>query len=304
MKLSKIDLFAGVLVTVIWGCNFSVIELGLKSLDPFLLTLLRFTFCAIPLVFFIRKPDNITYATLATYGILFGAGLWWVVNFAMYSGLSAGMSSVFLQFSAFFTIIMSSIFLKEGINKVHFVGMFFSGLGLLMILYLSEEKSTTVGIFLVLLAAFSWSLCNLIVKVKKPKDMVAFIVWSSLFSVPAIFVMTIYFEGLKPFQNLISDFTWGAAFSIFFQCYVTTIFGYMTWNNLMKKYPASVVAPLSLIVPVSGILTSYIFFDEHLSPAQGLAILFVFIGIAIFINSSKILSVVGSSKVLSRFVRG
>lgn len=288
MKLKKIDLLAGVLVTVIWGCNFSVIGLGLKSLDPFLLTLLRFFLCAIPLALFIKKPPNIGYRTLALYGVLFGAGLWWVVNFAMYNGLSPGMSSVFLQFSAFFTIVLSSLFLKEKINAVHGAGMLLAGAGLLMMLYLAEQSSTTAGILLVLLAALSWSLCNLIVKVKKPQNMIAFIVWSSLFSVPAILIMTLFAEGLRPFRNLLDDFTWGTGFSLFFQSYITTILGYWVWNNLMKHYPASLVAPLSLIVPVSGVLTSYLFFDERLSPAQGLAIALVLIGIAIFINSERI----------------
>ncbi|MCS3420727.1 O-acetylserine/cysteine efflux transporter [Pseudomonas sp. BIGb0450] len=288
MKMSKLDLLAGVLVTVIWGANFSVIGLGLQSLDPFLLTLLRFTFCAIPLVFFIRRPRGVSYCTLATYGVLFGAGLWGVVNIAMYNGLSAGMSSVFLQFSAFFTIVLSGLFLNESINRVHMAGMAFAVAGLLLILYLSNKTSTTLGIVLVLLAAVAWSVCNLIVKVKKPADMIAFIVWSSLFSLPVLLLMTLWFEGLRPFENLLEDFTWGAGFSIFFQCYITTIGGYLVWNNLMKKYPASMVAPLSLIVPVSGILASWLFFDERLSLGQFLAIGLVFVGIAIFVNSAKI----------------
>ncbi|WP_218174784.1 EamA family transporter [Pseudomonas yamanorum] len=288
MKMSKLDLLAGVLVTVIWGANFSVIGLGLQSLDPFLLTLLRFTFCAIPLVFFIRRPRGVSYCTLATYGVLFGAGLWGVVNIAMYNGLSAGMSSVFLQFSAFFTIVLSGLFLNESINRVHMAGMAFAVAGLLLILYLSNKTSTTLGVVLVLLAAVAWSVCNLIVKVKKPADMIAFIVWSSLFSLPVLLLMTLWFEGLRPFENLLEDFTWGAGFSIFFQCYITTIGGYLVWNNLMKKYPASMVAPLSLIVPVSGILASWLFFDERLSQGQFLAIGLVFVGIAIFVNSAKI----------------
>lgn len=288
MKMSKLDLLAGALVTVIWGANFSVIGLGLQSLDPFLLTLLRFTFCAIPLVFFIRRPRGVSYCTLATYGVLFGAGLWGVVNIAMYNGLSAGMSSVFLQFSAFFTIVLSGLFLNESINRVHMAGMAFAVAGLLLILYLSNKTSTTLGVVLVLLAAVAWSVCNLIVKVKKPAEMIAFIVWSSLFSLPVLLLMTLWFEGLRPFENLLEDFTWGAGFSIFFQCYITTIGGYLVWNNLMKKYPASMVAPLSLIVPVSGILASWLFFDERLSQGQFLAIGLVFVGIAIFVNSAKI----------------
>jgi O-acetylserine/cysteine efflux transporter len=290
VKLTRIDLFAGIAVTVIWGANFSVIGLGLQSLDAFLLTLLRFTFCALPLVFFIQRPIGVSYATLATYGVLFGSGLWGVVNIAMANGLSAGMSSVFLQFSAFFTIVLSGLFLREAINRVHISAMVISVSGLLLILQLSDKVSTTQGILLVLLAGFSWSLCNLIVKVKKPGNMIAFIVWSSLFAVPVIFLLTIWFNGLRPFETLWDDMTWSAGFSIVFQCYITTLGGYWVWNNLMKKYPASMVAPLSLIVPVSGLLTSWLFFDEQLSLGQWAAIGLVFIGIGIFVNSARIVS--------------
>ena len=73
MALSKCDLVVGLVVTIIWGANFSVIGLGLQSLDPFMLTLLRFTFCALPLLLFIPKPRGVSYATLAAYGVLFGA---------------------------------------------------------------------------------------------------------------------------------------------------------------------------------------------------------------------------------------
>jgi len=40
-----------ILVTMIWGVNFSVIKIGLGSLDPFTLVGVRFILCAFPLVF-------------------------------------------------------------------------------------------------------------------------------------------------------------------------------------------------------------------------------------------------------------
>ncbi|MCY1411622.1 putative amino-acid metabolite efflux pump [compost metagenome] len=285
MKMSKLDLVAGVLVTILWGCNFSVIELGLRSLDPYLLTLLRFTFCAIPLVFFVRRPAGISFGVLALYGVLFGAGLWWLVNFAMYQGLSPGMSSVFLQFSAFFTIVLSSAVLGERIAVAHICGMAFAACGLMMILLLSDESSTVTGVLLVLVAALAWSLCNLLVKLKRPAEMVAFIIWSSLFSVPAIFVLTVAANGWAPFAALADGVPWEAMFSVLFQSYITTILGYLVWNNLMKKYPASQVAPLSLLVPVSGLVASYLFFGEAMNVAKAMAIGFVLLGIVIFVNA-------------------
>lgn len=285
MTLSKSDLIAGVMVTVLWGCNFSVIEMGLRNLDPYILTLLRFTLCSVPLIFFIRRPSGVSLKTLFVYGVLFGAGLWWTVNFAMASGLSPGMSSVFLQFSAFFTIILSAIFLKEKLHSLHVCGMTFALVGLVMMLIVSGQQSTVIGILLVLAAALAWSLCNLIVKIKRPGEMVAFIVWSSLFSVPAIFVLTIMVKGWEPFYSLSSGLVGEAIFSIVFQSYVTTIVGYWVWNNLMKKYPVSSVAPLSLLVPVSGVAASHIFFGESMSFLQGTAVALVLMGIVIFLNA-------------------
>lgn len=288
MTVKKSDLAIGILVMIIWGANFSVIGVGLGSLDPFLMTFLRAILCAFPLVFFIKKPKNISVSTLAIYGIIFGVGMGGGMNLAMTNGLSAGMTSVLLQFSAFFTIIFGYLFLKENITKTHVVGMMFSSAGLLIIVFASNDHSTHFGILFILLAALCWAVCNLIVKIKKPEDMITFIVWSSLFSAPVLLIVTLLAEGTEPLAHMYSTLTWQGAFSVLFQSYVTTIFGYMTWNNLLKKYPTHTIAPLSLIVPVAGIFTSYLFFHEQLSVIQGLAILCIFIGISIFINSATI----------------
>lgn len=290
----KIDLFVGFLVTVLWGGNFAIIDLGLRDLDPFALTLMRFVFCAFPLVFFIRRPKDVPLKNIALYGCVFGVGLWWIVNYAMYKGLSAGLSSVFLQFSAFFTILFSCLFMGEKINKVHFVGIILASFGLLMIIAFSDDTSTINGIILVMVAAVAWAICNIIIKFTKPADMVAFIVWSSLFAVPAILIMTVCFKGWGAITTIPASLTVSSAFSVLFQAYITTIMGYMIWNNLMKKYPATQVAPLSLFVPISGVITSYLFLDEKLSSAQTLSVGVVILGILIFLNSGVFLKFLNS----------
>lgn len=288
MTISNKHLLAGILVTVIWGCNFSVIELGLKTLDPFLLTLLRFTFCAIPAVFLFKIPKDISYSALFLYGTLFGSGLWWTVNFAMYQGLTPGMSSIFLQFSAYFTIIGSAVIFKERIGYSHIAGILCSIAGLLLMLKANQERSTSFGIGLVLAAAIAWAACNLIVKKIKPVDMVAFIVWSSLFSIPSLLGLTLAVKGVDPFAALPSSLTWEALFSILFQSFITTLFGYYVWNSLMKRYPATLVAPLSLIVPASGVLCSFIFFEEQLDNMQWVSLLLVFLGLVIFMFAPRL----------------
>ncbi|WP_150466835.1 EamA family transporter [Francisella sp. SYW-9] len=287
MKL-KFDFFIGALVTIMWGFNFCIIELGLKDLDPFILILLRFFFCFFPIIFFIRKPE-VSWFAIIIYGVLFGAGLWWMVSFAIYEGLSVGISSVFLQFAVFFTIILSFLILSEKISKSHIFGMIISLIGLLIIIFSSKEHSTIEGILLVLSAALSWALCNIIVKITKPSDMFAFIIWSSLFSTIAVLIITIIVKGYNVILLIPNEITLRSSFSVLFQSYITTILGYYIWNNLMKKHLASSIAPLSLLTPPASIICAYIFFGDTLSISQIVSVIIVIFGISIFFNLQQIL---------------
>lgn len=194
-----------------------MIEAGLRDLDPFLLTGLRFTFTAFPLILFLRRPSDVSLAVLAAYGLLFGVGLWWVVNLAMALGLSPGLSSLVLQFSAFFTLILSAVILRERIGRIPIVGMVVAAAGLLLVIAFTDGHTTLVGVALVLLAALSWSACNLIVKRYKPADMIAFIVWSSVFSAPVLFLLTWLKYGNAPFNGLLTGLTLRASASVLFR---------------------------------------------------------------------------------------
>ncbi|WP_157671543.1 EamA family transporter [Francisella halioticida] len=125
------------------------------------------------------------------------------------------------------------------------------------------------------------------IKLIKPQNMIAFIVWSSLFSFPTISIMTIYVEGTAPFLQIFTKINISSIFLVIFQAYITTIFGYKIWNNLMKKYSAITVAPLSLIVPISGMLCSYMFFDEKLTYIEIIAACIILLGIVLFFSSNS-----------------
>lgn len=281
------DLASVVLVTLIWGSNFSVIGVSLDGLDPFMLTVLRFTFCALPLVFFIKKPAYVSYRLIALNGLLFGVGLGWLLNVAIFLGVSPGVASLVLQFSAFFTVIWGVIFFREKMTAVHVAGILLSMMGLILIVNFTAGDLTLLGVVLVLLSALSWSLCNVLVKRIRLADMFAFVIWSSLFAMPPLYMMTYLFKGSAPFETLLTDLTAPVLLSILFQAYITTVFGYWVWNKQMNKYPASQVAPLSLIVPITGVLTSWWAFDETIGMEKLFAILLTLAGIGLFINAQR-----------------
>lgn len=276
MKLHH--LLLAILITAIWGVNFSVIKLGLSSVDPLILAGIRFTLCALPALFFIKKPD-VAWRYIISYGLVFGIGLWGLVNLGIKAGLSAGIASLLLQFSAFFTLLLGSLVFKERLNRYQIAGFTVACSGLMCIVFITDGSVTLTGTLLVLAGAIAWSIANIINKHSATTQIFAFLVWSSAFSPIPLFVLDWLVNGSNGYAALVSHIDYRAVLSILFQVYPNTLFGYWVWNSLLKQYPLSTVAPLSLLVPVFGILGSMAIFGENISWIKILALLLIISGL-------------------------
>ncbi|MEO9332614.1 EamA family transporter [Ectopseudomonas guguanensis] len=292
MKASH--LLLAVLITAIWGFNFSVIKLGLQSVDPFILAGIRFTLCALPMVFFIRFPQ-VAIGYVITYGLLFGVGLWSIVNLGIQAGLSAGIASLVLQFSAFFTILLGALVFHESISKYQYAGIAIALLGLGLIINITDGTVTLVGIALVIFGALCWSLANIVIKKAGTKEVFAFLVWSSLFSPIPLFLIAYLQHGPEIYVRTLAQIDNAAIFSILFQAYPTTLIGYWIWNSLLKTYPVSTVAPLSLLVPVFGLLGSALIFSEQIGLSKGVAAALIILGLVVGLYGKQLVAAVQGS---------
>lgn len=290
MKLHH--LLLAVLITAVWGINFSVIKLGLHSVDPFILAGIRFTLCALPAIFFIKKPD-VPWRYIIGYGLIFGIGLWGLVNLGINAGLSAGIASLVLQFSAFFTLLIGSWVFSERCSRYQIAGFIISGAGLLSIFFITDGSVTLSGMLLMLAGALAWSIANIINKKAGTRQVFAFLVWSSVFSPIPLFLLAWLVNGTAGYSVLISHIDARAILSILFQVYPNTLFGYWIWNLLLKKYPVSTVAPLSLLVPVFGILGSVAIFGENVSFEKIMALLLIITGLVTGVYGQRIKQFVG-----------
>jgi O-acetylserine/cysteine efflux transporter len=281
------DFSLAICITMIWGLNFSIIKIGLASLDPFILTGIRFLLCAIPLVFFIKKPD-VSMNYVALYGVLFGVGLWGMVTLGIYFGVSAGVASLVLQMSAFLTVIMGVLFLHEKIDAIKIVGFLLALVGIFFISNLDDGSITYIGLILISVGAFSWSITNVIVKKSGVTRVFSFVIYSSLFSPLPLFLIAYFTQGGSVFTNFMLDINNEALFSIAFQVYPTTLFGYWAWNVLIKKHHISNVAPLSLLVPIFGLLGSFIILDESIGTDKVIACALIISGLLVSSFSNRV----------------
>lgn len=278
--MQKKHLTLAVLVTAVWGLNFPITKLGLATIDPLLLTALRFTLAALPWVFFVRRPP-IAMGWLAAYGLIFGVAMWALINLGIELGVPPGTAALLIQFSAFFTLGWGVLLFREHLSLGQTLGVGLAALGLISIIFSSPGHATTVGYSLLLVSAFSWSVGNIIIKQSKVREMFAFVVWASLFPPIPLLVLTWLAHGSAPFTTLVTHLEWVSVFSLLFQVYAATHFCYWGWNLLLREYPVSRVAPLSLLIPVFGVAGSMLMLGHRVDFNEGISIALILSALAV-----------------------
>ena len=256
-------------VVAIWGSNFAIIRIGLNHLPPLLFAALRFSLVFLPAALFLKRP-NVPLAKLAGYGVLIGAGQFGLLFLAMKGHITPGIASLVVQMQVFFTIGLSMLISRERVAPVQLVSLLLAAAGLAIILVMGGGSATPLGLGLVLLAALSWAGGNIVGRMPPGVNMLAFIVWSSVFAVPPLFVMSLLIEGWPAMAAGVRNAdaaTWAA---VAWQSVGNSLFGYSAWAWLLTRYPTATVAPMALLVPVFGMGASALFLREGL-PAWKLA---------------------------------
>lgn len=250
-------------VTAVWGSNFVVIHIGLAHLPPLLFAALRFLCSLLPAVLFLKRPD-VPWRNLAAYGLLVGAGQFGVLYIAMNGHVTPGLASLVVQTQVFFTIGLAMMLSGERVAPFQIVALLITVAGLSIILLHTDGTTTPLGLALVLVAAAAWAGSNIVVRATPRVDMVAYVVWASLFSVPPLLALSFVFEGWTAIRDGLAQAdtaTWGA---VLWQAVGNTLFGYAMWGWLLSRYPVATVAPMALLVPIFGMGASALWLGEPL----------------------------------------
>ncbi|MCR5880617.1 EamA family transporter [Phenylobacterium sp. J367] len=267
-------------VVAVWGTNFVVIRWGLDDLPPLTFAALRFTFAVIPAIFFLKKPD-VPWRNLAAYGVLIGVGQFGLLYIAMTQWISPGLASLVVQIQAFFTIGFAMMLTGERIQRFQYAALGLAAIGLASLMIHATSDAKPLGIALVLAAALGWAGGNTVARQAGPVNMLAYVVWASIFSAPPLFALAFIFEGWQPVTHAIANADAGAWAAVLWQSVGNTIFGYTVWAWLLARYPAATIAPLSLLVPVFGMGASTLLLGESMTPWKLGAAALVLAGLAL-----------------------
>ncbi|TXM78659.1 EamA family transporter [Methylobacterium sp. WL69] len=257
------DLFLAFAVVAVWGTNFVVIRMGLDHLPPLLFAGLRFVLAALPGVFLVARPAA-SWRNLAAYGLLIGAGQFGLLFVALRGDIAPGLASLVVQVQVFFTIGLSIWLTGERVRGYQWAAMALAVAGILVIAVHTDAATTPLGLGLVILAGLSWAGGNMVARASGVRDMLAYVIWGSLFSAPPLLALSLALEGWDAMREGVmraDAATWGA---VVWQAVGNALFGYAAWGWLLARHPAALVTPMALLVPVFGMGASALWLGEPL----------------------------------------
>ena len=289
-----------VLVTFIWGVNFTFIAWGLESFPPLMLTALRFFFTAVPLVFFLKPPKF--NRTLLIYAIGTFVMQYAFVFTAMHLGASAGLTALLLQIQIFITVLLAYFILGEAVSRMQIIGMLVGVLGLSVIALNLGGDMPLAGFVCILIAAIGWSFGNIASKqastqvTKQRSDgaiissntgrnkasalsALALVVWGGLIACVILTLSSLIFETEAWQLATFNEASLKSWLSLGFIVYVSTLIGFGLWAHLLSQNTASKVMPFALLVPVFGMTTSVLLTGEVVTWWKMLAMILILSGL-------------------------
>lgn len=264
------DRLLALAIVCVWGVNFVVIKVGLAGVPPMLLGALRFLLVAFPAIFFVPRP-RVPWRLLLAYGVTISLGQFAFLFYAMAVGMPAGLASLVLQSQAFFTLAIAALWLGEPVRWHNIAGMAVAAAGLALIgsgAAASAGGMSVAGFVLTLCAAFCWACGNIVSKKIGPVDLLGLVIWGALIPIVPFALLSLWVEGPARIVQSVTHVSGVGVFAVLYLAFAATVFGYTMWGRLLTRYPASQVAPLTLLVPVVGLVSAHVLLGEDLSGAQ------------------------------------
>ena len=265
------DRLLAAVVAVLWGANFLAIHVGLQHFPPLFLAALRFAVIALPTVLLVPRPQ-VRLRWLLGYGLGFGTLQFLFLFVAMDVGMPTGLASLVLQASAPFTVLLGAVLLRERLTPRQGLGIALAVLGLAAIAVARAQSAALLPVLLTLAGALGWALGNLCSRLAAPPNPLHLALWMSVVPPVPLLLTSWAVEGpVAGWDALRAAFTPAGVPGLLSVAYIAglaTVLGTGIWTTLMRRHPAGVVAPYSLLVPVVGMGLAALVLGERPSAVE------------------------------------
>ncbi len=271
---------AAILVTVVWGANFVVIDAGLHDMPPLTFAALRFLAVLVPAVFLVRRPLA-PWRDILLVGLFMSVGQFGLLYTSLHLGMPPGLASLVLQVQVMFTVVLAALALHERPTTRQQVGVLVGLVGLAVVAIGRSAATPLLALFLCLGAALAWASGNIVARRVAAQSGLAMTVWSAVVVPVPMLALSLLLDGPQAIADGFRHADLVTLGSTLYTAYLCSLFGFGVWNTLLARHPASAVVPFTLLVPVSGIATAWVFRGERPTPGTVIGGLLLMVGVLV-----------------------
>ena len=265
------------LVCVIWGFNFVAAKVGVHGLPPLLFTGLRFLILAIVLAPFVRRAPGRMRQVMAI--AMFNGAIHFGMMFIGIAMTAASVVAVVAQLNVPFATLLSIIFLGEVIRWRRAAGIALTFFGVIIVSFDPHVFDALTGVLFAAGAALSGAIAAVLMRRLTDVGVFQLQAWTAVTTAPLLLTASFLFESGQ--QAAVVDakmITWSA---LLFTTIGASLIGHNVYYYMLQRYEVSLIAPLSLLSPILGVVFGVTMLGEPLSLRIMLGAATAFVGVAV-----------------------
>ncbi len=280
------------LVGILWGLNFPAVKYMLIDVPPLTLRAAGFTGGAVVLLVIVRGLGHRLRPARGEVGPIIAAGLFVLFGFNILTALGqlyteASRAAIIVYTMPAITAVLAAIFLKDRLTgrRITAVLIGLAGLGVMASADLAALIAAPLGPFLMLMAALSWSIGNVLVQGRQwSLSPLALTFWFFIVSLLLAWPLAFWLE--PPSARHLPPLPVIAVFAFHVAGPMATC--YLLWAVLLRRLPATVAAISILTAPTVGVLSSILLLGEPASWQKLLALGLIVLSIAVTLTGPSV----------------
>jgi drug/metabolite transporter (DMT)-like permease len=273
-----------VFLCILFGSNAVAIKITFSGLGVFTTAAIRFGIAAVAIFIWAKVTGRKTKLKKGQiHQVLIFSSMFTVQLSLFYLGLSksnASRGTLLANLLPFFILFLAHFFIAgDRITRQKFFGILlgFTGVVFMFLDKTSLTDGLRTGDLIILGAVFIWSCSSVYLKrVIGTFNPFQLVMYSTLFSVPFFLIEALLFDDAMIFQ-----LDGPVIASLVYQSLVTASFGFVAWNNMLKKYGAVSLHAFVFIMPIAGVALGGLLLGEPITIKILLALIFIVSGILV-----------------------
>ncbi len=268
-------------LTLVWGCNWPVLKIGVTEIAPLTFRSLTLPLAALGMFLIthwsgesIRIP-RAWWSKVAVLAFLNIAGWNGFVLFGVQQ-LPSGRSAIIAYTMPIWATLIAMAVLHEPLNRRKFAGLLLGMIGMAILLGddIRHIRTAPTGALMILAAAILWACGTVLLrKWRPPFAQNALSGWMMLLGWLPLAILAPFFDPHP--ASYLTTLSGKAWFAITYNIFLAGTIAHWAWFTLARTLPVAVSSLSSLPVPVVGVFAGMLFLGERPGVTEFTALAFV-----------------------------